>query len=161
MRLSTSHTQTLPDLSLAASMPLEEVFLGPSSLARSSVPGGLKAPRTSEEKNSFVSDAVLTRRAMRALYEQPELEKAAAAYLTQFGGDLEGFPLSPGHDRFDPLLARRKTDFMPDEDPLTCAFHALPFFRSALFAFFPSTNKNLPPFFVISQLDPSHLTPKL
>lgn len=99
----------LPDLSLAGSIPLLESFPRSSS-ARSSAPGGLKAPSTREEKNSILSDAVLTRRAMRALYEQPELENAAAAYVAQYGGDLDGFPLTPGHDRFDPLVARRTSD---------------------------------------------------
>jgi len=123
---SSSHPRSLdvsPDDSLASILPLDEVLGLTSSKGKSlketrTGPGGIVFPRTEEEERAGVRDAVLTRRAMRALYQPRELESIAAAFIAQHGSDLDGFPLTPGHDRLDPMVARRMTDFRPGEDPI-------------------------------------------
>ena len=59
---------------------------------------------------------------MRAVYSPEELREAAAAAMVLHGADLEGFPLTPGHDAFNIMDARRDTDHRPGEDPLMSAY---------------------------------------
>ena len=114
-----------PDAALAALFPLDEgaaarELAGPSPAQRAAAPSfGVPRPATPAQRAEHVARAVIARRALRAVYSASQLEEAAAAAMLLHGSDMDGFPLTPGHDAYNVMGARRDSDYRPGEDPLT------------------------------------------
>lgn len=103
----------VPDDTLNSYVPLDDV--GDSGLGAAYARATARAPGAAALD---VTRAVVARRAMRVIYNAGDMRAAAAAAVLQYGDDLGGVPLTPGHDEGDFVNARRDTDFRPGEDPL-------------------------------------------